>query len=141
MNALTHLIYASSATHLMSPTELFELLQKSRDKNRRAGLTGMLLYRGGNFLQVLEGEAQAVEAIYRIIEQDPRHRQVTHILRQTVSQRIFHEWEMGFTNLDTTDVKHFPGYTDFLSSPFTPDVFAVNPSRAYIFLESFKAFR
>ena len=52
------LIYASSATKAMSQDELKALLAKARTNNQRDNITGMLLYNDGNFLQVLEGEAE-----------------------------------------------------------------------------------
>lgn len=50
---MINLIYTSSAVELFREDELVELLKTSRDNNRRRGITGMLLYNDGNFLQVL----------------------------------------------------------------------------------------
>ena len=46
------LVYVSSALREFSKSELVELLEKSRKKNTRLGLTGMLLYKEGNFIQL-----------------------------------------------------------------------------------------
>jgi hypothetical protein len=48
------LVYASSAKQLFSEEDLTALLQQSRDNNTRLGLSGLLLYKDGNFMQVLE---------------------------------------------------------------------------------------
>lgn len=138
MSALIQLIYASSAVQLFTEQHLIALLDKSRENNRRRNITGMLLYRDGNFLQVLEGEAAQVDALYKIIAADPRHKSVMLISRREVHDRIFPEWEMGFNNVTEADMKNYPGFTEFLRTPFTPEYLAAHPSRARVFLETFR---
>ena len=53
--------------------ELPLLLERARHFNGLHSLTGMLLYIEGNFFQVLEGEAETVDAIYTKIMRYPRH--------------------------------------------------------------------
>jgi len=43
------LLYVSTATHLMEDSELLDLLEESREKNKRLSITGMLLYCEGTF--------------------------------------------------------------------------------------------
>jgi len=64
--------------------ELAELLQGARDTNAELGLTGMLLYAEGSFFQVLEGQADVVDALYDKIERDKRHDQVTLVIREPI---------------------------------------------------------
>jgi hypothetical protein len=139
---LIHLIYASTATRAMSEAELLALLQKSRTNNAKRGIRGMLLYQDGNFLQVLEGEESAVTELYARIEQDPRHYDVSLIMKRPITEPTFDEWEMGFTNLDAAkdELQEVPGYTDFLTKPISPSNLSDNPSRAFIFLNTFRAF-
>ena len=61
------LVYLSAAKTLFSKAELLDLLVKAREKNHRRGLTGILLYRNGDFLQLLEGEKTVVEEIFATI--------------------------------------------------------------------------
>ena len=137
MTDLVHLIYASSATRPMQPQDLVAILEKSHINNAEAGITGMLLYRGGNFLQVLEGSEQAVDERFKVILDDPRHYQVTLLLKRPVARRQFEQWEMGFTNLDTLDTSKLTGYTNYLNEPFNSDRFK-DVSFAYTFLNMFK---
>lgn len=132
------LIYASSAKNMMTSDELVELLKKAREKNERLDITGMLLYRGGNFLQVLEGDESAVLDLYETIKADPRHHKVLTIGKKTVKERLFNEWEMAFIDLDTVEPDTIPGYSDFLSRPFEPHEFADNPTYAHRFLTVFR---
>lgn len=138
MTQLIQLIYASSAVELFSKQQLVDLLHEARIHNKSADITGMLLYRDGNFLQVLEGEPEAVDALYQKILKDRRHTNILTISRREINSRIFHDWEMGFTTIEDEDIKRYPGFTDFLQTSFTPENLSRNPSRASIFLETFR---
>ena len=137
MTALMNLIYASSATRKMHDQDLIDILSKSHENNRRLDITGMLLYRGGNFLQVLEGEEAVLDERFKVILKDARHYQVTLLLKRPVPKRHFENWEMGFTNLDTIDPNTIPGYTPYLNEPFNSQRFK-DVSFAYAFLNMFK---
>jgi hypothetical protein len=106
---LIQLIYVSSAVRLLSEDELLELLAQARETNRHRNITGMLLYGEGNFLQVLEGEAADVDAVYATIQQDPRHHHLLLIEREPIAARNFSEWSMGFHRMSAKEL-HEPGY-------------------------------
>ena len=74
-----YLVYISSATWLMSDEELAALLMECRTNNERLQVTGMLLYKEGNFIQVLEGEQETVEQLYIKIRADVRHTGATEL--------------------------------------------------------------
>lgn len=135
---MIHLIYASSAIAPLTEQELIDLLKQAREKNAQLGITGMLLYKGGNFLQVLEGDEEAVMSLYKTIQNDPRHRQVMTIAKRKVSERTFPDWQMAFVNLQTVKPEDIPGYSEYLNEPFTPENFEQNPSLAHRFLQVFK---
>src|SRR4028118_510447 len=67
------LVYVSSATRPFSGEDLHILLETCRKNNAELGVTGMLLYKDGNFMQVLEGDEGAVRGLYERIAADPRH--------------------------------------------------------------------
>ncbi|WP_051378848.1 BLUF domain-containing protein [Derxia gummosa] len=100
MTPLLLLLYVSSARTPLTDTELAALLVQSRDRNARLGLTGVLLYRDGNFMQALEGPADAVEQVWASIQRDPRHHDIITLMESTVQSRSFGSWSMGFINLD-----------------------------------------
>jgi hypothetical protein len=135
---MINLIYASAAKNMMTSEELLEILKKARIKNEGLAITGMLLYRSGNFLQVLEGEESKVTALYDVIKTDPRHHQVLTIAIKPVKERLFSSWEMAFIDLDDVDPATVPGYSDYLSQPFKPHEFANNPTFAHKFLTVFR---
>ena len=132
------LIYVSSATRLFNEEELLNLLQLSRSNNEQAEITGMLLYKGGNFMQVIEGPEEAVTALYQKILRDPRHTGIMLLTKEPLKERQFPDWSMGFQNLDKLSPEEIPGYSPFLNEDFTSEVFRANPTRAYIVLENFK---
>lgn len=132
------LIYVSSAVRLFTDAELVELLRVSRENNQQENVTGMLLYKGGNFLQVLEGPEEAVLRLYQKISQDPRHVDVMQLIKESIQERHFPDWSMGFQNVDQLSPEDLPGFTLFLEDDFASEAFRQNPKRAYIILLNFK---
>ncbi|MCU0702270.1 MAG: BLUF domain-containing protein [Myxococcaceae bacterium] len=96
---LTQLCYASVASAHFEPPALQQLLEKARANNERDGITGLLLYGNGHFVQVLEGAAAPVSALYAKILSDKRHRQVFELYREPVTTRDFHTWAMAYEQL------------------------------------------
>ncbi|MCE9644997.1 MAG: BLUF domain-containing protein [Chloroflexi bacterium] len=132
------LIYVSTSVKLLNDQELLDILKVSRENNLSGAVTGLLLYKGGNFMQVLEGEEAVVTALYEKIKADPRHKDVSIISKEQIQARQFHAWEMAFQNLDNPAVKNEPGYSQFLHDDFTDAVYRTNPLRAYIMLLTFR---
>ena len=132
------LIYVSTSVKLLNDEELLDILKASRENNSSRDVTGLLLYKGGNFMQVLEGPDDVVEALYEMIKTDPRHKDVFVLSREQISNRQFPAWEMAFQNLDNPEIKNEPGYSQFLQDEFIADVYRENPLRAYIMLLTFR---
>jgi len=110
------LTYMSTATERFSDEQLRDLLEDSRNRNHAVGMTGMLLYVGGHFIQTLEGPADVVDATYGRIAQDSRHRSVFTALRDEVETRTFPDWSMGFESLSPEEASALPGYNDYLDT-------------------------
>lgn len=132
------LVYVSSAVRPFSRSELEDLLATSRDNNARAGITGMLLYKDGNFMQVLEGEEGAVRALYDKIGDDPRHRGEITLREGFTEERQFPDWSMGFRDLQSPEARAIPGFSEFLNTPLTGREFSEDPTRAQKLLLTFK---
>jgi len=95
-----HLIYMSSSARLLRIGELLSVLVRSRENNLRHDITGILFYRDGNFLGCLEGEEDAVKAIFRKIQADPLHDHVVTLFSEEISRREFSNWTMAFRERD-----------------------------------------
>lgn len=96
---MIRLIYMSSASGEINEDDLLELLAQSRVRNEAQNITGMLLYKDGVFLQVLEGEAKDVDDIYKSILLDKRNTGHYLIERKRITERQFPNWSMGFEDL------------------------------------------
>ncbi|MCY0094128.1 BLUF domain-containing protein [Hoeflea ulvae] len=96
------MLYVSGASRPMGERDIDAILAVSRDNNARAGITGMLLWADGVFIQILEGETGAVRRLAARIEQDPRHRNFMVMIEQKVAARAFSDWSMGFRQLDAS---------------------------------------
>jgi len=115
---LIHLIYVSTANTEYDDAELDRILAISERHNASNHVTGMLLYAGGNFMQVLEGEETAVDETYNRIARDPRHKDFVVIERAPIKEREFAQWSMGFRRLEKPDAAAHPSYTAFFGPGF-----------------------
>ena len=117
---MIELVYASAEAEPFSATGLADLLDKAREKNLALGVSGVLLYHNGSFLQVLEGEASVVDALFQKIGKDPRHTRMMTIKRGSISRRSFAGWSMGFVLPTAAVLKKLEGFDRFLQSGVLP---------------------
>jgi len=96
-----HLLYCSQAVRLLSEEQLADLFEASLTWNAQCGITGLLCYGNGHFVQVLEGEAAAVEELFARIQRDRRHHHVHVLSRGGGPARRFDDWRMAFTKQQT----------------------------------------
>ena len=99
-----HLIYASTAAKALTERQLGDLLTKARQNNIKLDITGMLIYTGGHFIQVLEGEEDMVKKLYNSIRKDTRHKDVIVIYEGELAERQFANREMDFRVLHNEPV-------------------------------------
>lgn len=93
-NMMGSLLYRSTALQPPTESELGQLIRSSQLRNRALGITGMLVYENGQFLQSLEGPPDAMEEIWSSIRRDPRHCSI-EVLKQTLAAgRMFSGWDM-----------------------------------------------
>lgn len=121
---MKRIIYCSQATYDVAPEELVELLEVSRSNNERAGLSGMLLYCSQSFLQVLEGDPQALAATYTRILADERHTNLRLLADVEVAAPLFPDWTMGFEHVDDEELaEEMTGFTPATGYPLVnPDL-------------------
>lgn len=112
---LTHLerlIYRSKAASNLGHLHLFYLMSQTQVSNNQRGITGHLQYDHGVFTQYIEGPGEAVDVLWKRIQQDPRHTQLELIKREPCSDRRFRDWSMSF--------EVSPGFTKLPMSGFIP---------------------
>lgn len=88
------LTYQSRAALPPSDGALEELVAQARTRNHAAGVTGMLLYEDGRFLQTLEGPPEGLAQIWASIRQDERHDEIEVLSEHLVPGRLFSEWDL-----------------------------------------------
>lgn len=96
---LVRLMYASRAVPAVDQEELLSILKKSKANNPLCGVTGVLCFSEGIFLQVLEGGRAAVNRLYNRIAADSRHTQVELLHYEEIGERRFAGWSMGQVNM------------------------------------------
>ena len=97
---LRSVIYTSSAAPGFTVRDLSDVLAASRRNNARWHLSGVLLFEGGTFLQVVEGPAWPMDKALSRIRADERHRGITMLSDREADRRYFPDWAMGSRELD-----------------------------------------
>jgi hypothetical protein len=96
---LVRLLYASRLVDTESTTATESILAQSRTHNPASGITGILCYGGGVFLQALEGGRSQVSELYGHIQKDTRHKDVVLLHYEEIMERRFGGWTMGQVNV------------------------------------------
>nr|WP_314857774.1 BLUF domain-containing protein [uncultured Undibacterium sp.] len=133
---LLQIIYASDLSN-SNESELSAILDASVRNNEKNEITGMLVYKNGRFLQVLEGEKEAVLETYERIGKDPRHQSIVLLLKDEIESRDFKDWSMGFKKLLDSDLENFPIYAKYFDTALSDIDIAARPSIALEILKVF----
>lgn len=109
---LISLVYTSTASQPFRETALEELLSVCRARNAERDITGMLLYRDGRFIQVLEGDEHTVTRLVEAIGRDARHHDLRVLMTERIAQRRFGDWTMGYRAFRSGSDASPDGYRD-----------------------------
>lgn len=101
MPPLHAIVYVSTAQKLLGPACVRRLLEGARRRNASVGVTGVLLYNDGSFMQYLEGPAEGVQGVYERIQRDCSHRCLIEMLRDTPAERLFAHSPMAYRDSPT----------------------------------------
>ena len=114
-HGMWQLAYVSAAAPGFELSDLEAILHVARKHNARQGISGMLLFEGRSFLQVLEGEQAQVDALLEKIRGDARHTKTTLLLREPIERRSFADWTMGYTRVALGELQDATGVNDFFA--------------------------
>jgi Sensors of blue-light using FAD len=89
-------LYVSVADPDLESDAIDDLVSHSQSRNMAAGITGIMLYNGSNFMQLIEGEGPAIDACFDRICADPRHSGVATLRNAPIAVREFPEWAMRY---------------------------------------------
>ena len=93
------LIYASRMAPGCDLDTVNEILEVARRRNDEAGISGILFFKLGQFIQYLEGPEEAVRQLFAKISRDPRHEDVRLLTFQKIQQPNFGAWSMAYLPL------------------------------------------
>ncbi|WP_448667544.1 diguanylate phosphodiesterase [Enterobacter mori] len=99
---LTTIIYRSHICEDVPVKALEEMVAAANRKNRHSDVTGILLFNGTHFFQLLEGPVDNVTAIYQHICRDPRHHNVVELMCDHGPFRRF-----GNVGMELFDLRQF----------------------------------
>ncbi|MDQ2793770.1 MAG: BLUF domain-containing protein [Bacteroidota bacterium] len=106
------IIYASTAVRSFGAAEFDRLLMQARIYNFSEGVGGLLLRAENQFLEVLEGPAPAVQALYARIAADPRHHAVRILEMAAVRGSLFPHASLGFADVEPAALGRLTAYLD-----------------------------
>lgn len=109
---MIRLTYLSRSVQPFSADDLLTLLTVCHRNNTARGLTGMLLYGNGTFLQCIEGEEAAVDRLMQTLAADPRHTDIRTVRREIIDSRLYSDWSMGFERVTDKTLAAVPGLRD-----------------------------
>lgn len=104
--ALGHLLYISDAVQPMTHEKLNAIRDVSIRFNTAHGVTGVLFYSAGHFVQLLEGDMGVIHKLFERIASDARHRNVRLLVLRPAKRRIFNDWAMGLLDLSEHSEAH-----------------------------------
>jgi len=133
------IIYSSESATPMQEDELQEILEQARSSNAKKGIAGALIYVDGVFLQVLEGEMQAVQDLMAKIAKDFRHETVTVLRQGSIERAAFSGWDMAYVSATPKQVAEWAGLSETTAIPEVLDDMRQDARRATQVTESILA--
>lgn len=92
---LRRYMYLSHATLPLTEDELRPLIHAAEQANQRHGVTGLLIYADGHFMQLVEGPPEAIGQLKANIEADTRHTGITQLRDGPGNVRLFDDWSLA----------------------------------------------
>ncbi len=120
---MIRLLYSSEAAHDLTEQDIANILQKSNKNNPSEGITGVLVYGGNLFMQVLEGPELAVLKKYTTICDDKRNTNNKIIFITYTDNRLFGKWAMCHINCDPVDIRKIYDLNSKASETVPPENF------------------
>jgi hypothetical protein len=98
---LKSLTYTSRASFDLEAADLTAIHAKARELNALDGITGLLVFNGTHFLQIIEGSDEAIHDLLERLRLDRRHSAVEVRDERDIDARAFPDWSMELVRVDT----------------------------------------
>ncbi|OJW14426.1 MULTISPECIES: BLUF domain-containing protein [unclassified Mucilaginibacter] len=109
------IVYVSKSAYPMHENQLLDILHSSRIHNAALKISGVLLYSEGTFIQLLEGKDNFIDALYKRIQADERHKNIITLVDRSTPEKSFEQWLMGFAVTDANKTEKLVGYLKSIS--------------------------
>ncbi|MEB0136818.1 BLUF domain-containing protein [Actimicrobium sp. CCC2.4] len=127
-NTIRSLVYVSRSMQRMSLNELSKLLIQARASNQANGISGVLLHHDGLFLQLMEGDPEAIDALFKKIMVDRRHEGVLILVDSLRDRpRMFPDWKMGFYHFSSIERVVGPGLMENATHDMDKAILLIDP--------------
>lgn len=93
--------YVSTANKDLNQDEVTELLNQTEIRNNNEGVNGLLIYSGGNFFEVIEGEKTRIMELFENIKGDSRHRNIILVFEKEIDKPLFEYSQANFISENT----------------------------------------
>ena len=110
------IVYVSKAARPVTRDDLAHLLEGAQRRNVEEGITGILLYADGYFMQYLEGPKAGLHRVYVVIKTHPLHYGLIDLVREPIQTREFAEWSMACHVVGAGGESPLSGHYDLLAS-------------------------
>lgn len=117
------LLYVSTANPEITDADLARLVESAQMRNASLNITGLLVFTGSHFMQLLEGPKDAVEAVFDMICQDQRHSAVARLIAEPARERSCPNWAMALRVIEAPEhgPHHVFSVDDATLASFLPD--------------------
>ena len=92
--SLKSLTYTSLASFDLTADDLEAIHRTARESNALEGITGLLIFNGTHFLQIVEGSPAAIDDLVERLRRDSRHHHLEIRDAQDMDERSFPDWSM-----------------------------------------------
>jgi hypothetical protein len=93
---IRRLAYVSRPRPGLPVVEIPRIVSVCRARNEAEGISGMLLYTGLDFAQVIEGPSEPVENLWARIRADDRHCDIVTLIDEHAPSPWFTDWRVGY---------------------------------------------
>jgi len=113
---LKSLTYTSLASLDLDAEDLEAIHRSAREANALEGITGLLIFNGTHFLQIVEGAPQAIDELVERLRRDPRHNGFEIRDERAIDHRSFADWSMELVRVSASYFEAKDTVTDRLPS-------------------------
>ena len=96
------LTYTSLARLDLETEDLESIHRTAREVNAFEGITGLLIFNGTHFLQIVEGDTNAIDDLLERLRRDPRHNGLEVRDERMIDERSFPDWNMELVRVSAS---------------------------------------